>query len=86
MNFIARLMITAMLILLVVLLPITLATVISVIIGLAVITLLSYLVARQRKMSPYPVILEHLLLAAAVLAASFLLRDLISSFTMPSVK
>jgi VIT1/CCC1 family predicted Fe2+/Mn2+ transporter len=77
-NFLARLLMTAVFILLIVLFSIPFATVLSVILGLSVIMWLSYSVSRQRRVKPFPIIFEHLLLAIAVIVVSFLLRDVIS--------
>jgi VIT1/CCC1 family predicted Fe2+/Mn2+ transporter len=81
MNFLARLLITAIFIFFIVLLPLGLAMVLSIILGLSVIVSLSYVISIHRKVSPYRVILQHLLLAVIVIVVSFLLRDVISDLT-----
>jgi vacuolar iron transporter family protein len=74
-NFITRLVIVAIFILLMVILPMTFAVILSTIFGLTIITVLSYFIAKEQKINPTVAIIRHLLLAIAVMIASFLLRE-----------
>jgi VIT1/CCC1 family predicted Fe2+/Mn2+ transporter len=65
-NYLTRLAITLLLIAFVIFLPITYAIIASVIIGLIVLTILSYFIAKAHKLNPYRNVAEHL--AVAVLA------------------
>jgi len=69
-NFFARLFISLTFIILIILLPIKLAVACSVIWGLSILTIMTYTIARQRKMSPYSAILIHTIVAVLVVAAS----------------
>ena len=69
-NFFARLFVSLTFIALIILLPIKLAAVCSVVWGLLILTVMSYTIARQRKMSPYSAILAHTTVAVLVVAAS----------------
>jgi len=69
-NFSTRLLVSLTFLLLVIFLPIEVAVVCSIAWGLALLTLLSYAVARDRKESPLATIAEHLTIAAGVVAAS----------------
>jgi VIT1/CCC1 family predicted Fe2+/Mn2+ transporter len=69
-NFFARLFVSSTFIVLIILLPIKLAAVCSVIWGLLILTVMTYAIARQRKMSPYSAILVHTIVAVLVVAAS----------------
>jgi vacuolar iron transporter family protein len=69
-NFFSRLFVSALFIALIVFLPIKIATVCSVICGLLILTVMTYAIARQRKISPYSAILVHTIIALLVVAAS----------------
>ena len=69
-NFFARLFVSSTFIILIILLPIKLAAACSVIWGLLILTIMTYAIARQRKMSPYSAILIHTIVAVLVVAAS----------------
>jgi VIT1/CCC1 family predicted Fe2+/Mn2+ transporter len=80
-NFMSRLLVSLTFILLVVFLPMNLAAVCSIIWGLLLLAMMSYAIARDRKINPYLTILEHLSIAAAVIIASnFAGRLLITKF------
>ena len=78
-NFIARVIVSAAFILFILLLPITIAMILSIIFGLTVIAIISYRIAKIRKENGYKMIFRHLLLAIAVMAASFFLREIVAS-------
>ena len=77
-NFTTRALVTAVFVLFVILLPIQIAVVLSILLGLAIITFISYFIAKEQKTNPYRIVLQHLLLTIIVIAASFLLRELSS--------
>lgn len=80
-NFLTRIFVSLSFVILVAALPIKTATACSVILGLVLLSVTSYMIARERKVSPYSVIFEHLSIAIAViLASSFLGKFLISKF------
>jgi VIT1/CCC1 family predicted Fe2+/Mn2+ transporter len=69
-NFLARLFVSSTFIVLIILLPIKLAAACSIIWGLLILTVMTYAIARQRKISPYSAILVHTIVAVLVVAAS----------------
>jgi vacuolar iron transporter family protein len=77
-NFITRFLATAVFIVLVLLFPIYIALVSSIIFGLAVITLISYIITQNKKYKTHNMMIKHLLLAVAVIIASFLLKQFIA--------
>jgi len=77
-NFLTRLSIISMFVLVVYLLPIGLAVYVSVIIGVAVLTMLSYLIAVERHSSTVSSVATHLVVAILVIAVSYILRIWIS--------
>ena len=72
-NFFARLLVSSTFIILIILLPIKHAVVYSVIWGLLILTIMTYTIARRRKVSPYFAILVHTIVAVLVIVASNLL-------------
>jgi VIT1/CCC1 family predicted Fe2+/Mn2+ transporter len=76
-NFIARMLITFVFILFVVYMPINLAIILSIIFGMALLTMLSYLIAKSQKISPYHSIFRHLALAIILMIGSFILKYII---------
>lgn len=80
-NFLARLFVSSTFIVLIILLPVKLATVCSVVWGLLILTVMTYAITKQRKMNPYSAILVHILIAVFVVAASnFIGAFLIAKF------
>ena len=69
-NFLARLIISATFILLVAVLPINTAVFCSMFWGLSLLAAISYTIAKTRKLNPYLVVFEHLVIAVCVIAAS----------------
>jgi VIT1/CCC1 family predicted Fe2+/Mn2+ transporter len=69
-NFVTRLCVIFIFILFVISLPPILATVLSVLYGFLILTIISYLVAQKRNLSPKKVIVEHILIATFVLILS----------------
>ena len=68
-NFFTRLFVSLTFILLIILLPIQLAAICSVVWGLLILTIMTYIISRQRKMSPYSAILAHTIVAVLVITA-----------------
>lgn len=79
-NFITRLLTTAFLILFVIIFPMTLAVIVSIIYGFVILIILSYNIAKVQKVNPYRSIFRHLLLAVAVMVASFVLKELVTKY------
>lgn len=69
-NFFARVLVSATFILLIGLLPIKMAAIISLCWGLLLLSVMSYVIARARKLSPYVGVFEHILIASIVIVAS----------------
>jgi len=78
-NFLARALISLTFIFLVATLPIKLAVYCSVIWGLALLTIMSYTIAKGRKLNPLPAIFEHVSIAILVIVASHLIGKWIIS-------
>jgi len=80
-NFATRLFVSLTFIVLVAALPINLAVPCSIIWGLALLAIMSYTIAKNRKVSPYSAIFEHILIAAIVITLShFMGRYIIGKF------
>jgi hypothetical protein len=77
-NFATRVLVVSILILFVIFLPIRFAVALSIIFGLAAICFISYFIAKEQEAAPRKIIVQHLLLTALVIGASFLLRELSS--------
>lgn len=78
-NFLTRLFVSLSFVFLVAVLPIKLAVLCSLIWGLAILTFMSYIIAKERKVNPYLAIFEHVSLAVFVIAAShFIGRSVIT--------
>jgi VIT1/CCC1 family predicted Fe2+/Mn2+ transporter len=69
-NFLTRLFVSSTFIILIVTLPIRLAVIGSVVWGLFVLVIMSYLIAKQQKINPLSAILVHIVMAITVVAAS----------------
>jgi VIT1/CCC1 family predicted Fe2+/Mn2+ transporter len=69
-NFLTRLFVSSTFIILIIVLPIQLAVVCSVIWGLFVLTVMTYTIAKQQKISPFSAIFVHLTIAVIVVVAS----------------
>jgi vacuolar iron transporter family protein len=69
-NFIWRLLVTLGFVFFVITFPPSTAIIISVIYGLSILSLVSYAVARKRKIRAQPIILEHLVIAVIVVLVS----------------
>jgi hypothetical protein len=85
-NFATRVLVVSIFILFVIFLPMKFAVVLSIFFGLAVISFISYFIAKEQEAAPRKIILRHLLLAVLVIGASFLLRELISGLITNSCR
>ena len=78
-NYLARLAITLTIIVFVIFLPISYAIAASVIVGMAVLAVLSYFIAKDRSLNPGRSVAEHLAVAVLVLVVSQLVSASIKS-------
>jgi VIT1/CCC1 family predicted Fe2+/Mn2+ transporter len=78
-NYLTRLVITLVPILFVIFLPMTYAIIASVVVGLAILAILSYLIAKAHKLNPYRNVVEHLVVAILVLIVSQLIGSSIKA-------
>ncbi|MCX5711544.1 MAG: hypothetical protein NTY47_00510 [Candidatus Omnitrophica bacterium] len=69
-NFLSRLLVSLTFMFLVLFLPINVAAVISIAWGLLLLSAMSYMIAKDRNMTPYKIIIEHLAIAIAVIIMS----------------
>ena len=76
-NFIARMLITFVFILFVIYMPINLSIIFSIIFGITILTVLSYLISKSQKISPYYSIIRHLTIAIILMVSSFILKYII---------
>ena len=74
-NFFTRFLTILIFILLFAFLPIRYAEILSIGYGILVLSILSYLIAREQKVSPYRAILNHLAIAILVIVVSGLLSE-----------
>lgn len=77
-NFFARLFVTGIFIGIVAVFPMHVAVAVSVCLGIAVLSVLSYLIARHQKTSVAGAILHHLSVAVAVMVASYFVGHMIT--------
>jgi VIT1/CCC1 family predicted Fe2+/Mn2+ transporter len=69
-NFFTRLLVSLTFIALIIFLPIGLAVICSVVWGLLILTVMTYVISKQRKTNPYTAILAHIIIAIVVVVAS----------------
>jgi len=74
-NFLTRFLAVLIFILLVAFLPIKYAVIFSIAYGILLLTILSYLIAREQKVNPYLSIFQHVAIAILVIAVSGLLSE-----------
>jgi VIT1/CCC1 family predicted Fe2+/Mn2+ transporter len=80
-NFLTRIFVSLTFIILAAALPLNLAVLCSICWGLALLTIMSYAIAKERKVNPYSVIFEHIIIAIFVITLShFIGRYIISKF------
>jgi len=78
-NFVTRLGVMVLFIILVVTLPLNIAAGISVMFGLTLLSVMSYYIGIQQKINPAKSVAEHLAIAILVIIASHFLGQLISN-------
>lgn len=76
-NFLARIIVSLSFVALILTLPLNLAILVSIVWGLLLLALVSYLIARHEELNPYASITTHLLIAIAVIFASNVIGDLL---------
>ena len=74
-NFATRVAVVSVFVLLVMLLPVNAAVALSISFGIAVISVISYFIAKEREAKPYIIIFQHLLITVLVIIGSYLLRE-----------
>ena len=80
MNFLTRIAIVLSFVLFMLVLPMDYAVAASIIFGLGIITIISYLIAKDQKTDIYGTVVKYLALAVFVMLVSFYLREIIMSF------
>jgi VIT1/CCC1 family predicted Fe2+/Mn2+ transporter len=78
-NFFTRLLVSSTFIALIALLPIKLAVVCSILWGLLILAVMTYLVAKQARTNPRSAVLVHLSIAVLVVAAGHIVGGLVIS-------
>jgi vacuolar iron transporter family protein len=76
-NFLARLFISLGFVLIITIFPLNIATVISIVYGLLVLSVISYIIAVNKKINPFQSVLEHVLIAIVIIFISKYLGGLI---------
>lgn len=76
-NFFSRLLTSLGFILIIFIFPLSIGIIVGVVYGLSILTLVSYLIAKNRKVNPWSAIAEHLLIAMFVIVISKLFGGLI---------
>ncbi|HVQ00302.1 MAG TPA: hypothetical protein VMT57_02180 [Candidatus Thermoplasmatota archaeon] len=79
-NFITRFFVILVFILFILFLPLTIASVLSIIWGLSLLIVLTYYIACEQKVNPYKAILEHIAIAVVVIIISDYLSQWILTF------
>lgn len=77
-NFLTRLLVTIVFILLVAFLPIGYAVISSIVWGISLLAVLSYFIAKQQRNNPYKAIFQHVAIAVAVIIVSNFLGEWIT--------
>lgn len=76
-NFLTRLTVTLIFVLIVALLPIYYAVILSLTLGLMFLSLLSYMIAVHKKTNPYTEVIQHVGVAVAVITISHFMGQII---------
>jgi VIT1/CCC1 family predicted Fe2+/Mn2+ transporter len=79
-NLLTRLTITIAFILFILLLPLQYAIITSIIVGLSLLFVLSYLIAIKQKKNPYKVVIEHIGIVVIVIIISYFLGQIITNY------
>lgn len=72
-NFFSRLITSLGFVAIIFFLPLQLSVILSLLYGLTILSVVSYIIAKSRHMNPWHTIIEHLLIAIAVILLSKLL-------------
>ena len=78
-NYAVRLAISLFFIMLLLVFPLYLASILCIVIGFFLLTAVSYIIAKQKKINPIPMIVEHVGLAIVVLIVSTIVGNIIRS-------
>lgn len=79
-NFLARFLVSLGFIFIVYFLPINLAVTVSTVYGLFVLSIISYLISKRKKVNPWQAITEHIIIALVVMFLSHYFSNFIISF------
>ncbi|MBZ5496212.1 MAG: hypothetical protein LAP85_07395 [Acidobacteriia bacterium] len=74
-NFVSRVAVVSIFVLLVILFPVKAAVALSIFFGMAVISIISHFIAKEQKAKPHRIVFQHLLITALVIIGSYLLRE-----------
>jgi predicted neutral ceramidase superfamily lipid hydrolase len=74
-NFVTRVAVVSIFVLLVILLPVNAAVASSICFGMAVISVISYFIAKERDAKPHKIVFQHLLITVLVIIGSYFLRE-----------
>jgi vacuolar iron transporter family protein len=74
-NFVSRVAVVSIFVLLVILLPMSIAVALSIFFGTAVISVISYFIAKEQGVKPHKIVFQHLLITALVIIGSYFLRE-----------
>jgi len=78
-NFLTRILVSSLFVFLVAFLPLNIAVISSIILGLLLLASMSFIISKDRGTNPYPTVIEHLSVAVLVIVASNYLGKLILS-------
>ena len=78
-NFVSRLLVSLGFIFIIIVLPLNTATVVSIIYGLLTMSIISYIIAINKKINPFMSVFEHIFIATVVLILSKYIGGLIIS-------
>jgi vacuolar iron transporter family protein len=74
-NFLARVAVVSIFILLVILLPVNAAIALLIAFGMAVISVISYFIVKERDAKPHKIIFQHLMVTVMVIVGSYPMRE-----------
>lgn len=79
-TFLAKFFVAMIFIIPIILFELNIAIIASVILGLFLISIFSYVIAKQNKAKPFPIVLEHLVISIAVIVITHYVGEFASSF------
>jgi vacuolar iron transporter family protein len=74
-NFVTRVAVVSIFVLLVILFPVNAAVILSIFFGIAVISVISYFIAKEQEVKPRKIMVQHLLITTLVIIGSYFLRE-----------